>query len=194
MSERGDALKPHLRRVVRAQRSAMSAQDRAAATAGLTTQLGDLVSRLGARSLCCYLPVGDEPDTRPFLAGARSTGIEVLLPRSRADGGLDWSLDDGMHYRTGRFGIPEPAGAALAADAVDRVDLMLIPACAVDLAGNRLGWGRGFFDRALASLARRPPVFAVVFEADVVDAVPVEQHDEPVTGAVTPARIIFAAP
>lgn len=172
----------------------MSAQDRAAATDGLTVQLGDLVSQLGARSLTCYLSVGDEPDTRPFLAWARNAGIEVLLPRSRDDGGLDWSRDDGVNYRTGRFGIPEPAGAALAVDAIERVDLMLIPACAVDLAGHRLGWGRGFFDRALASLARRPPVFAVVFEADVVDTVPVEPHDEPVTGAVTPARIIFAAP
>ena len=92
--------------------------------------------------------------------------------------------------RRGAFGIDEPLGERLGPSAVGGVDLMLVPAAAVDLRGNRLGWGRGYFDRCLASLVDPPPVFAVVFEHELVDRVPIEPHDAPVAGAVTPERIV----
>jgi 5-formyltetrahydrofolate cyclo-ligase len=51
----------------------------------------------------------------------------------------------------------------------------------------RMGWGRGYFDRALASLEQPPAVFAVVYDEEFVDSVPCEGHDRPVDGVITPS-------
>ena len=73
--------------------------------------------------------------------------------------------------------------------AVHDVDVMIIPAALVSATGGRLGWGRGYFDRMLGSMETRPPVFAVVYDHEVVDSVPTEPHDQTIDGAVTPTGI-----
>jgi 5-formyltetrahydrofolate cyclo-ligase len=76
----------------------------------------------------------------------------------------------------------------VAAGVFQSVDLLLIPAAAVDSSGMRMGWGRGYFDRALASLEEPPPVFAVVYDDELRESVPNESHDRPVDGVVTPRQ------
>lgn len=51
-----------------------------------------------------------------------------------------------------------------------------------------MGWGRGYFDRTLASLEEPPPVFAVVYDDELRESVPSETHDRPVDGVVTPGQ------
>ena len=77
--------------------------------------------------------------------------------------------------------------------AVNDVDLMLIPAAAVDRDGTRLGWGRGYFDKTLGSMERRPPTYAVVFDSEFVDVVPSEPHDQPVPTVLTAEGITSSA-
>ena len=178
--------KRRIRDAVRARRAALGPAERHRARDGLTDQLVALVRRRGARSVSCYLPVGHEPDPTAFLDWAGSHDVEVLLPVSRADRLLDWARLGPEGLAPGAHGIPEPVGPRLPPEAAGGVDLMLIPACAVDGAGNRLGWGLGYFDRCLARLDPPPPVFAVVHAGDVVERVPAEPHDVPVTGVVTP--------
>ena len=158
-------------------------------------QLDALVERLGARSISCFLSTPTEPGTREFVAGAVDRGIRVLLPITRADGLLDWSVatPDG-DIAEGMFGLPEPVGEVLGPIAVNDVDLLVIPAAAVDRRGMRLGWGRGYFDKTIGSMERCPPVYAVVFDSEVVDEVPSDIHDQPVTGVVTPTQTLILAP
>ena len=74
--------------------------------------------------------------------------------------------------------------------ATNKVDLIIGPAAAGDEQGVRRGGGRGYFDKTLGSMEACPPVYAVVFDSEFVDAVPREAHDQPVNGIVTPTRII----
>ena len=67
---------------------------------------------------------------------------------------------------------------------------MIVPAASIDRTGMRLGWGRGYFDKTLGSMETRPPVYAVVFDTELVEAVPRELHDQGVTGVVTPTRTL----
>ena len=90
--------------------------------------------------------------------------------------------------------MPEPTGELLGPIAVNDVDLMVIPAAAVDTTGMRLGWGRGYFDKTIGSMERCPPVYAVVFDDELVAEVPRDVHDQPVTGVVTPTRIVDLHP
>jgi 5-formyltetrahydrofolate cyclo-ligase len=180
-----------LRADLRERRRARTAPERTADTDGFTRQLVELTDRLGARSVACYLSALDEPNTRPFINHARANGIRVLFPISRQDGLLDWTAatQEEQEY-VGLFGMPEPVGELLGPIAINDVDLIVVPAAAVDSHGMRLGWGRGYFDRTLGSMERCPPVYAVVFDREFVDEVPRERHDQAVDGVVTPTRTV----
>jgi 5-formyltetrahydrofolate cyclo-ligase len=156
-------------------------------TRALATHLTELVAELGAKSVSVYLSLPSEPDVRPFIEWALARDIRVLLPSSRDDGLLDWiAASADFEEEIGLHGVPEPAGDVLGPVAINDVDLILVPAASVDHQGTRLGWGRGYFDRTLGSMARRPPVFAIVFSDELVDDLPRELHDSPVDGVVTP--------
>lgn len=177
-----------LRAEIRRSRRARLAAERESATAGLTANLIALVRHRSPALVGCYLSGADEPNTRPFLSWAAANGVEVLVPVSRRDGLLDWVHARGGTEEVGLFGISEMVGDVVPASVFQSVDLLLIPAAAIDRSGMRMGWGRGYFDRALASLAEQPPVFAVVFDDELRDAVPSETHDRPVDGVVTPSQ------
>lgn len=178
-----------LRAELRGRRRAMTSSELDNATAGFTQNLIDLTTDLGAHSIAAYLPTQDEPNVRPFLAWAQEQGIRVLLPISRDDGLLDWATSSDAEQE-GLHGMPEPVGELLGPIAINDVDLIIVPAAAVDRTGMRMGWGRGYFDRTLGSMDRIPPVFAVIFDNELVDTVPTELHDKSVNGVVTPNGII----
>jgi 5-formyltetrahydrofolate cyclo-ligase len=194
MSDVVDHAKRALRADLRERRSTMADAARDAATAGITAQLDALITALGARSVSCYLSTSSEPNTRDFVRAAVARGIRVLLPVTRVDGLLDWAVatEDG-DIEEGMFGLPEPSGELLGPIAVNDVDLMIIPAAAVDRNGMRLGWGRGYFDKTIGSMEKCPPVYAVIFDTELLDDVPSEPHDQPVSGVVTPTQTITLA-
>jgi 5-formyltetrahydrofolate cyclo-ligase len=142
-------------------------------------QLVDAVVRGGATSVvAAYAPLPGEPGGGGLLPALRAAGVRVLLPVLRADLDLDWAVHDGP-LRPGRFGLSDPTGPA--ADVRD-ADLVLVPALAVDVAGNRLGKGGGSYDRALARVTA--PTIALLYPGERIDALPTEPHDRPVSGAV----------
>ncbi|MGP6172235.1 5-formyltetrahydrofolate cyclo-ligase [Microbacterium sp. A204] len=195
MSDEVIRAKRALRSELRDRRLALSAHERGAAASGLTTQLDALVAARGARTISCFVSTPTEPGTRSFIAGAVRRGIRVLLPITRTDGLLDWAVaDEAGDFREGRFGLSEPSGEPLDPTALENVDLMIIPAAAVDTRGTRLGWGRGYFDKTIASMSAAPPVYAVTFDSEVLESLPRELHDQPITGIVTPVRTIHLSP
>ncbi|PWB97334.1 5-formyltetrahydrofolate cyclo-ligase [Homoserinimonas hongtaonis] len=179
-----------LRAELRERRRIMTSSEREKATELLTAHLSELVTRFDARYLAAYLSTPDEPNIRPWLNAAHEAGIRVLLPVSRDDGLLDWVLGDGETEREGQFGVPEAVGEVLGPIAINDVDLIVVPAASVDRSGIRMGWGRGYYDRMLGSMEQCPPVYAVVFDNELVDSVPTEVHDKPVDGVVTPSGIV----
>ena len=185
-----------LRAELRERRQLLSDAQREDAATALTRRLDELVDSLGARSISCFLSTTTEPGTREFVRAAVRRGIRVLLPVTRSDGLLDWvvATDDDDDIAEGLFGLPEPSGEVLGPIAVNDVDLMLIPAAAVDRTGMRMGWGRGYFDKTIGSMQKCPPVYAVIYDSEVLDFLPREVHDQPVTGVVTPTQTLLLSP
>jgi len=179
-----------LRAEIRERRRIRTSTERASAASAITQHLVDLASDLKVRSLSAYLSLPDEPGTRDFVAWACEQDIRVLLPISREDGLLDWAPYDGKDEDVDFLGLPAPTSELLGPIAINDVDLIIIPAAAVDRGGMRMGWGRGYFDKTLGSMEGCPPVYAVIFDDELVDAVPRERHDQPVNGVVTPSGII----
>ena len=184
-----------LRAELRERRRNLTSTERTAAATGITERLIALAESVNARSVSCYLSATDEPDTRGFLRWASHEGIRALLPIARTDGLLDWVVaSDDDEIAEGMFGLPEPTGEVLGPIAVNDVDLMIIPAAAVDRAGMRMGWGRGYFDKTIGSMEKCPPVYAVIYDSEILDSLPREVHDQPVNGVVTPTQTLELSP
>jgi 5-formyltetrahydrofolate cyclo-ligase len=179
------ARKATLRRTLADARARRSASQLATAGAALA----DWAQALQPPAVvAAYVGIGTEPPTLPLLAALEALGVRVLLPVVRPGGTLDWSdAPAGSARPAGALGLLEPVGALLGPDAVRGAGLMLVPALAVDRRGTRLGRGAGYYDRALAGWARTVPLLAVVFDDEVVEELPVEPHDQPVDGALTPS-------
>ena len=176
-----------LRAEIRERRRITPSHERGAATDAVTAHLKELAG--GIRSMAAYLSTAEEPNTRDFLHWACQRGIRVLVPYSREDGLLDWAPYDGKEEAEDVLGMPVPTTELLGPIAINAVDLIVVPAACVDESGMRMGWGRGYFDKTLGSMERRPPVYAVIFDNELVETVPSEVHDQRVDGVVTPSGI-----
>jgi len=179
-----------LRAELRQRRRDRTTTERENDTVALTATLQRFVTERAITSVTAYLSSPDEPNIRPFLNWASGHDIRTLFPVTRDDGLLDWAVGDGETEREGLFGMPEIVGEVLSPLAINDVDLILAPAAAVDRGGMRMGWGRGYYDKTLGSMANRPPVYAVIFDTEFLDEVPSERHDQPVDGIITPSRIV----
>jgi len=144
-----------------------------------------------AGTIAAYYSVGAEPDTRGLVYALWKRGSYVVLPVLRADGDLDWASYEGPDSLVpGPRGLREPGEPPRGVDAVARADVVLVPALAVDQAGNRLGRGGGSYDRALARVGPLIPLIALIYDGELVDHVPAEPHDVPVRAVVSPANEI----
>ena len=169
-------------------RSLVEIGERSRAMAEVVLQLAE-VRR--AAVVAAYVSVGREPGTGMLLAGLRAAGKRVLLPVLMPDNDVDWALDEGPHALVSASrGLLEPTGPRLGLEAVTGVDVVLVPALAVDRQGNRLGRGGGSYDRALRRVPIDAMVCALLNSEELLDAVPVAAHDRPATAAATELSVV----
>ena len=178
-----------LRARLLAARARLSADQRAAAGRAIRDALLDRPEIQMAGTIAAYYSIGAEPDTRGLVYALWKRGSYVLLPVLRVDGDLDWASYEGPESLVpGPRGLREPSEPPRGVGAVARADAVLVPALAVDRAGNRLGRGGGSFDRALARVSPLVPLIALVYDDEIVDRVPAEHHDVKVRAAVSPVN------
>lgn len=179
------AAKKELRTAARAKRSALPEPKRQAAAYAVTTlDLGFLGDLVGAE-VAGYAAIGDEFDPAPLLLHLTAQGALTSLPRitdDRSDIQFHrWHPGEGM--TAGVWGIREPeAGAELV-----KPTILLVPLLAFDRQGWRLGYGGGYYDRAIARLRRNSGAIAIglAFSCQEVDAVPHVDYDEPLDWVLT---------
>lgn len=144
-------------------------------------------------SVAAYSPLSGEPGGNLLLDALQGEASSLLLPISLPDGQLDWAPYEGRLALTpGVLGIAEPTSTRLGPDAINSCRLILVPALGVTPEGVRLGKGGGFYDRALARFAEseNPPLTAVLlYNGEIRDDIPVEDHDMPVDLAITPSGV-----
>ena len=148
---------------------------------GLTEQLAAIFSSSGAKTIASYVPLANEPDVSEFNRLAAQSA-NLVLPRIMGDS-LEFASGEQVQ---GPFGIDQPSGEAIE---LASIELMLVPALAVDEKGNRLGKGKGFYDRVLGSFGGLS--VAVVFDSEVTETVPSEPHDQRVAMIATPLRTVI---
>lgn len=132
-----------------------------------------------------YRAIDDELDPLPLLNRLRKQGAKIVLPRVESTGEMTFRLHEKPEDLVkGPFGILQPAS-----DAIEmRPKLVLAPMLAFDARGARLGYGKGYYDRAIKALREDGPCFYVGlgYSQQQVDAVPTEAHDIALDWAETP--------
>lgn len=130
-----------------------------------------------------------EVDTIPMISSALLQGKRVCVPKVVADG-LRFFEIKSLEYdlQVGSFGILEPIGGKEILP--PQVELMIVPGVAFDRDGNRLGFGKGYYDRFLPKLRNKTPIIALAFDFQVIDKVPSMIGDIRVHKIVTESRTI----
>jgi 5-formyltetrahydrofolate cyclo-ligase len=142
-----------------------------------------------AQSVLAYCSFGSELETESFLGAVLDAGKRLLIPRvNRAEGRLDICRVENVatDLVTGVWGIREPHAPSCAPHSAGEIGFALVPGVAFDRRGGRIGYGRGYYDRLLASRIASHAV-AGAFETQIVDFVPMERHDMRVDLVVTEA-------
>ena len=137
-----------------------------------------------------YSPVRSECDPTPLMRSLAGKGVQLALPvvetKSKTLSFAEWR--QGEQLAAGPFGILQPGPSALDLEP----DVILVPLVAFDRAGHRIGYGVGYYDRALKELRKRRPVIAVgiAFATQEVDAVAADPHDERLDLVLTERELI----
>ncbi len=160
------------------------------AIAGHVLRLGEL--QRGPRTVHVYLdlPHRREVATRSLIERLLRLGHRVVVPVVPENGHelIHALLTDPTDLRSGRYGVDEPR--EIVAVGIDEIDLVLTPALAVDPAGGRLGYGGGYYDRFLARLRDDTPTFALIYDGQRSERLPVEPHDVALTGFITELGVV----
>ena len=157
----------------------------------LSAYADDLVARYGAGSYAGYHAIHSELSPALLLKALADRGVPIALPVTPAAGKplqfLGWRPGDRLGE--GRFGTKQPVAGAPPV----RPHVVLVPLLAFDLAGWRLGYGGGYYDRSIAALRDDGmPVVAigVGYDGQRVDKVPVGPYDMPLDAVLTPTGLI----
>jgi 5-formyltetrahydrofolate cyclo-ligase len=139
-----------------------------------------------AKVIAGYWPLAGEVDTTLLISALHYRGHSLALPRVVGQG-LSfhlWAPEDALI--AGAFGVMEPLREMPEVSP----DALLVPVVAADFQGNRIGYGRGFYDRALSDLRRDGPLLTVglAFKCQMVEAVPVEGSDQKLNRILSDAK------
>jgi len=155
--------------------------------------LADLVELPGYRdagTLLLYVTAFDEEiGTLPLITRALEASRRVVCPRvDKIAHRLDlFEIEDlERNLEPGVLGIPEPRPTCRSV-APGEVDWVLVPGVVFDLRCNRIGRGAGHYDRLLPGVRPGVPTWAIAFDCQILDPIPVEPHDVPLHGVLTPS-------
>jgi 5-formyltetrahydrofolate cyclo-ligase len=183
-----NSLKSDLRAHIRARLEKISDAVRAVESIELCERLKTQMP--SARTILFFAPLPDELDVWPVLELSMALGVTCALPffdAAKKTYGAKKIQSLATDIVTGKFGVREPA-ANCAEIALNQFDLILVPGMAFDLAGNRLGRGRGFYDRILAEASGIK--CGIGYDFQLLEKIPAEPHDAKVDFILTPARCV----
>ena len=181
-------MKATLREQMKQTRRALSKAEVRRRSALVAQRLIELEAFRRARVVMLYLPVRNEVDTTLAVTDCLNNGKTLGLPRMDAehDRIAVHRVDDMTRQLVlGRMGLVEPDPAKTETLALDAIDFVAVPGLAFDREGNRIGWGRGYYDAFLAALGPRACRVGLAYAFQIVEAIEHDDHDMPMHYVVT---------
>ncbi len=174
--------KKALRQQVRAAKQAVPLQEKIARSHGIFEQVEALPQFAQAATILLYWSMDDEVATHAFVEKWYRDKT-VLLPCVDGDDLVLRQYTGADCMQAGpQFGIGEPTGPIFTQ--TEKIDMIVVPGVAFDHHCNRMGRGRGFYDRLLKSTPNAYKV-GVAFRFQMFDAIPVESFDVPMNCVIS---------
>ncbi|MGB9735928.1 MAG: 5-formyltetrahydrofolate cyclo-ligase [bacterium] len=126
-------------------------------------------------SIMLYIPINNEPDTDRIISTAMKDGKVVLLPGIIDDEVYPVVYKKGMPLKHGKYNVKEPAQKEVFP--VENIDTVIVPGVAFDRYGNRLGYGKAYYDRFLSKLDKHTIKVGLSFTICIVENLPVDPWD-----------------
>lgn len=182
--------KKEIRKLVLAKRASMGESIRANKSLLIQKKVLALAEYQAAKTIMLFMSFRDEVETKELAEDVLAGGKRLVLPFC-APGGIiiPAVIEDLGELVTGMWGIREPAKESLIKAEFSEIDFVLVPGAAFDLAGNRLGYGMGYYDRFFELLSASVPRAAVAFNCQIISEVPVAEHDKKMSLLITEEKV-----
>ncbi len=178
--------KQKLRELMLARRNALSEEERLQAAEDCAARLVQRAPFRHAPIIFCYRAFGSELPLDVVLQMTHALNKPVAFPRVLDDENMEFVV--GGVLQKGFWGIPEPRGGEVVVPTPK--DLMLLPGLAFTEKGDRLGYGKGYYDRYLAKLKALPSLWGVTYDQLLCDHIPTQPWDIRMDAILTPKKII----
>jgi 5-formyltetrahydrofolate cyclo-ligase len=181
--------KAELRKVVKETLSKQPISEREGKSKLIINELIELKEYSKAKTILVYVSMKEEVSTDEFITRAIEDGKCVIVPA------VDKNEESMTLHKINSLGELEPCYMGIC-EPKDRsceapcesIDLAIVPGLAFDSGGNRLGRGKGMFDKLFEKT--KCPKIALAFDFQVIESVPVEKHDSPVDVIITEKRVL----
>jgi len=167
--------KSRLRKKIILERRRLSPIQRMEQTKKVAEKFAALTEYISAKTIGFYASKAEELSTDRVICRALEDKKRVFLPRVMGEDLIWGEIKNLDELEVGEFAIREPRRDSHQIE-MSQIDLLVVPGVAFDKRGNRLGYGRGFFDKVLAVF--RGFSVGLAFDCQIVDEVPVEKWDE----------------
>jgi 5-formyltetrahydrofolate cyclo-ligase len=139
-----------------------------------------------AKVIMFYVALEDEVNTEEMIKEARKLNKIIVVPVCKKNRITirPCMLDNNTSLRKGPYGVCEPA--VKKSISLKNIDLVIVPGVAFDKKGNRLGRGKGCYDRFLKTIPKDTPSIGLAFDFQIIPSIPAQKHD------VNVNKLIFA--
>lgn len=172
------------------QRRSLSLEEVSAHSRSLQLRFLDSLLFKEATTIGIYSPIQGEVMTDLVFDAAITAGKKVLYPEVE---GLELVfrqvMDREQQLNKGAFGVLEPDGSCPAVH-LSETDVVIVPAVGYDFSGNRIGYGKGYYDRALHSLEGSGNLVGFCFDFQLLEDIAGEPHDVKVDWIFTESRVV----
>ena len=189
-------MKSLLRKQMLDKRLSLSAKEVKTKSELIVSKLENMLEFKAAKNILCYVSFNNEVDTIALIKKYLLTKSKsIIVPKVIGNKLALFKINNFSDLALGKFNILEPIkGELFDLTNLTASDIILVPGVAFDLEHNRIGYGKGYFDKLLAKIItmkeKSPKIIALAFELQIVDKINAEQHDIKVDKIITEKRII----
>lgn len=189
MSDSIFELKQQLRKALRKQRREQDKEVAAIASKNICGKIIELDRFNDSDTILAYMCSKGEVDVGELVSHARTCGKRIAFPLCVDDGGLRLLVPNTpASFKIGAYGILEPDESDSIEIDVSQIDMIIVPAVAFTRNGQRLGQGGGYYDRLLQKSDAY--TIGVGFDFQLLDYLPLEEHDRSLDCIVTPTELL----
>ena len=187
----GMKMEDRLRKSIEKKRNALSTSDVLEKSSRIKKRIFEMDLFRDAQTILFYVSYGNEVYTHDMIKESISLGKTVVVPKSvTKNNALILSrLTDWNNLEVGAYNILEPKQESIEQVDVESIDLIIVPGVVFDESGNRIGHGKGYYDRLLND-SQNIPNIGLAFELQMIDNIESEKHDEKIDVIITEDRIM----